>query len=54
MDRVAIFNEKSSQTLSLLSIDDYYLPDQSWLALGSTVQRNAYLWQPDIFEGDQS
>ena len=39
--------------LGLLASDNYYLTYDFWQALQAT-ERNAYLWKPDIYEGDPS
>ncbi|UIR57334.1 RagB/SusD family nutrient uptake outer membrane protein [Sphingobacterium sp. SRCM116780] len=54
MDRVSILNEKTSQELAIMSIDDYYLLSDTWKFLSSSTQRNAYIWKADVFEGEQS
>lgn len=52
MDRVSVMNQSASQQLAILSIDDYFLSDEDWRSLSASTQRNAYLWQEDIFEGE--
>ncbi len=54
LDRVAIFNEKGSQSLSLISSDDYFLTKSSWETIVTPFQRNVYIWDKEIFEGTQS
>ncbi len=54
IDRVSVFNEKGSQSLALLSSDDYFLTENSWKTMSSAFQRNAYVWNTEIFEGTQS
>jgi len=39
--------------LGLLASDNYYLTYSFWQSLQPT-ERNAYLWKPDIYEGDPS
>src|SRR5690606_5569264 len=54
LDRVAIFNEKGSQSLALISSDDYFLTKSSWETIVTPFQRNVYIWDKEIFEGTQS
>ncbi|MEN5379577.1 RagB/SusD family nutrient uptake outer membrane protein [Sphingobacterium kitahiroshimense] len=44
----------SGNTLSEVSSDDYYLPDQStWESIYVVEERNAYVWKADLYEGAQ-
>lgn len=54
MDRVSVMNQMTSQELAILSLDDYYLLPTDWQLLASSIQRNAYVWNSEIFEGEWS
>lgn len=54
LDRLSVMNQTMSQELALLSIDDYYLLPTDWQLLASSIQRNAYVWNDEIFEGELS
>lgn len=38
--------------LQFMGADNHYLPDGTWRSLFNNVERNAYIWAPDIFEGE--
>ena len=50
LDNSDIIN--STPALAQLSADEYFIPTlQDWQGLPTPIQRNLYIWKPDIFEG---
>lgn len=48
LDNTEVMN--STPGLAQISADEYFIPDlQSWQAISSVTQRNAYLWLKDLF-----
>lgn len=37
--------------IGILGTDNFYAPYTTWQSARTTVERNAYIWAPDIFEG---
>src|SRR5690606_8317474 len=43
-----------SPALPLLAADEYEFIDyESWQATATAVERNAYIWKPDLYEGQE-
>lgn len=40
--------------LGEVSSDDYYIKSVTWNSLSSSTQKNAYIWEKDIFQGESS
>ncbi len=51
LDNTYIFNFAKSPSLGEISSDDIKLNDEQWLSTSSLWQKNAYLWESDIFQG---
>lgn len=41
-------------SLGMLSADNFYITYTTWQAAGNPIERNGYLWQPDIFQGSSA
>lgn len=54
IDRTNVMNADAPHTLALISIDDYYVKSEDWNSVSSILQRNAYIWNDEIFEGEDS
>ncbi|RYE53733.1 MAG: RagB/SusD family nutrient uptake outer membrane protein [Sphingobacteriales bacterium] len=53
LENVNVINKTGA--LAQVSSDDYRIvSDQSFLSLPTTTERNAYLWQTDIYEGENN
>src|SRR5690606_7608669 len=44
----------SPHQLSMIGSDEYYILDGQWASLSDPVQKNAYVWGDDIYEGASS
>lgn len=47
-------NYNSAHLLGEIASDDYFIEAGQWRALSDPVQRNAYVWASEIFEGESS
>lgn len=54
LDFTNLMNKGSGYLLGILSTDDYYLTTERWKQLASPFEKNTYIWDVDIFEGQQS
>ncbi|MEC3881613.1 RagB/SusD family nutrient uptake outer membrane protein [Parapedobacter sp. 10938] len=54
LDNVSIFNLRAGYHMNVIGSDEYTVEDDVWDLLSSTMQKNAYIWASDIFEGSQS
>lgn len=52
LDNTQIMNTRMP-SLGELGSDDYYLPYNTWLTYSTVRFRNAYIWAPDLYQGDQ-
>lgn len=53
LDNDLDLNNTSSLFLSELGTDDFYLTEVDWNQLSNAFERNAYRWEPNIYEGSQ-
>lgn len=54
LDNISTFNTRSALQLNAVGTDEYYIEDQHWDLLSSNMQKNAYIWAKNIFEGEES
>src|SRR5690606_20876916 len=47
-------NYFSSHLLGEIGSDDYYISEEQWHALSNPVQKNAYVWANEIYQGAKS
>lgn len=53
LDYATIMNTGAGYTLAETSTDDYYVPSDMWEQMSSASAKNAYIWNADIYEGEQ-
>lgn len=53
MDNTVMMNE-SSKILATIGADEYYYSIAEWNNVGSPVYRNGYLWEKEVFNGEES
>lgn len=53
LDNDLDLNNTSPLFLSELGTDDFYLTEGDWNQLPNAFERNAYRWEPNIYEGSQ-
>ncbi len=47
-------NAYSSHLLGEIGSDDYYVLPDRWRSLASPVEKNGYIWEEDVFQGEPS
>lgn len=53
LDNLSVFHVTSFQ-LNTLGVDEYYVSDDVWQLLPSPIERNAYIWKKEVFDGMES
>lgn len=51
LDNSNIMNYSSSHELAQISTDEYLIEEEQWNLLSSPMEKNAYVWNKEIFEG---
>lgn len=51
LDNTSVFNIAKSPSVGEISADDISIQDSDWLSTNAVWQKNAYLWESDIFNG---
>src|SRR5665213_1350578 len=51
LDNAEVMNE-NFPALGNIASDNYFVPYTKWQAASTATERNAYIWAPDIFEGE--
>lgn len=51
LDNDAVMNE-STPGIGFIGTDNYYVPYTKWLAALNAQERNAYIWAPEIYNGE--
>ncbi len=54
LDNISTFNTRSAFQLNAVGTDEYYIEGERWDLLSSNMQKNAYIWAENIFEGEES
>lgn len=55
LDNTSIMNESSSsKILATIGADEYYYTIEEWRRLATATYRNGYLWNKEVFEGEES
>lgn len=50
LDNTSLFNTRTP-ALGEISADNYYLQYSQWQSLANPIERNAYLWEKDLYNG---
>src|SRR4051812_13964386 len=51
LDNDGVFNFACDPSLGTISADEFYVTSDIWLAAATPTERNAYVFEKDIFQG---
>lgn len=53
LDNYSVFNLSSGHALGTMAADEYYVDENVLSLISSSMQRNAYIWADEIYEGQE-
>lgn len=54
LDFVTVMNTNAGFLLGEISSDDYYLRPERWAQIPTVTDKNGYIWEPELYQGEES